>query len=135
MAVAVARLDDVAMDSMSHEDQQALGERVGKGVGRVLEVVFTTFATAVFVLLWIYIAAAVFTDGGLLADTWAWYEGLELVGRVVVGIAILPVIVFLWAWQADLGPLLFGLVMLLMIGWSFIAFQGTARLVVRRARR
>ena len=134
MAVAVARLDDVAMDSMSPDDQQALGERVGKGVGRALEVVFVTFATAVFVVLWIYIAAAAFTDGALLAETWAWYGGLELIGQVVVGIAILPIIVFVWTWQADLGPLLFGLVMLLMIGWSFIAFQGPARLVVRRAR-
>ena len=69
-------------------------------IGRALELLLTLLASLVFVLLWIYVAAAVLTDGMLLADTWAWLSGLEVIPAIIVWIAILPIGVFVWAWQA-----------------------------------
>jgi len=43
--------------------------------------------------------------------------------------------VFLWAWQAELSPVIFGLVMVLLVGWSFLAWSSLVRAVARRRRR
>lgn len=97
-----------------------------------MEVGLTLYVAAVFVLLWVYVAAAVFTDGELLADTWAWLSGLDTIAAVVVWIAILPVAVFLWAWQAGLEPVAMGLVMLGLVAWTAMAASAVLRL--RRSR-
>jgi hypothetical protein len=123
------------MGMPSPEEQRALGKQVGRGIGRAMEVVFSVFATAVFVVLWLYVAAAAFTDGALLADTWAWYLDFGLIGRVVVGVALLPLIVFLWAWQADLEPLWMGLLMLGLVAWTGLAISGLLRRPSRRRQR
>jgi hypothetical protein len=103
-------------------------------IGRALELLLTLLASLVFVLLWIYVAAAVLTDGMLLADTWAWLSGLELIPAIIAWIAILPIGVFVWTWQADLEPVFFGLVMLGLVGWTAIAWSGLLRIGVRRRR-
>jgi hypothetical protein len=94
--------------------------------------VLTPLASLVFVVLWIYVAAAAFTDGTLLTETWDWLTGLDTVAAIVVWIAILPVAVFLWAWQAQLEPIWMGLVMLGLVAWTWIAWAGLLRLVWRR---
>jgi hypothetical protein len=104
----------------------------GARVGQVLEVVLVVLASLVFVGLWIYVAAAILADGTLLADTWAWLGGLDTIAAIVVWVAILPIGVFLWAWQADLEPIWMGLVMAGLVGWTGIAWSGLARLAARR---
>jgi hypothetical protein len=116
------------------DDHAESGERIGAGIGRVLEVVLTVLASAVFVVLWVYVAAAIFTDGALLTDTWAWLSGLELIPAIIVWIAILPVGVFLWAWQAELEPIFMGLVIVGLVAWTWIAWAGLVRLILRRRR-
>ena len=104
-------------------------------LGRFLDTVLPILASIVFVVVWVYVALAFFTDSTLPADTWAWLEGLELVPAVVAWIALLPLGVFLWAWQADLEPIWFGLVMVLLVGWTLIAWSGSVRVLSRRTRR
>ena len=104
-------------------------------LGRILDTVLPIMASAVFVVVWLYVALAVFTGSTLPADTWAWLEGLDLVAAVIAWIAVLPLGVFLWAWQAELEPIWFGLVMALLVGWTWIAWAGTARVSIRRGRR
>jgi hypothetical protein len=104
----------------------------GARVGQVLEVVLVVLASLVFVGLWLYVAAAILADGTLLADTWAWLGGLDTIAAIVVWVAILPIGVFLWAWQADLEPIWMGLVMAGLVGWTGIAWSGLARLAARR---
>lgn len=104
-------------------------------LGRLLDTVLPILASIVFVVVWIYVALAVFTDSTLPADTWAWLEGLELVPAVIAWIALLPLGVFLWAWQADLEAIWFGLVMVLLLGWTWIAWAGSVRALVRLNRR
>ena len=113
-------------------DQEELGERIGQSIGRVLEVIFSIYAVVVFIVLWIYVAAAVFTDGELIADTWAWLDGLDVIPAVIVWMAILPVAIFTWAWQADLSPIAMALVVLILIGWTAVAFWSPLRALARR---
>jgi hypothetical protein len=101
-------------------------------LGHILDVALPVLASIVFVVLWIYVALALVTDSAVPADTWAWLQGLDLVAAVVAWLALLPLGVFLWAWQAELEPIWFGLVMVLLIGWTFIAWSGSIRLLVRR---
>ena len=102
---------------------------------RFLDVTLPVLASIVFVVVWVYVALALFTDSALPSDTWAWLEGLDLVPAVIAWLALLPLGVFLWAWQADLEPIWFGLVMVGLAGWTFVAWSGTVRAFVRRAAR
>ena len=86
----------------------------------------------VFIALWVYIAAAMFTDGALLAETWTWLSGLDTIGAIVAWIAILPIAVWTWAWQADLQPLLMGLVLLGMVAWTAVAVTGLVKTLRNR---
>ena len=104
-------------------------------LGRTLDVTLPILASIVFVVVWIYVALAVLTDSTLPADTWTWLSGLELVPAVVAWIALLPLAVFLWAWQADLEPIWFGLIMVALAGWTFLAWSGSVRALARRRRR
>ncbi len=99
---------------------------------RALELALTLFASGVFVVLWIYVALAAFTDAALPAETWDWLTSLDLLPAIVVWIAVLPLGVFLWAWQAGLEPLPMGLLMLGLVVWTGIAWSGLARKVLRR---
>jgi len=103
-------------------------------LGRLLDTFLPVLASVVFVALWIYVALALFTDSALPADTWDWLQSLGLVAAVVAWLAILPIGVFLWAWQADLEPIFFGLVMLGLVGWTWIAWAGAVRSLARRRR-
>lgn len=104
-------------------------------LARVLDTGLPILASIVFVVVWVYVALVAFTDSTVPADTWAWLEGLELVPAVIAWIALLPLGVFLWAWQAELEPIWFGLVMLLLAGWTWIAWAGTVRSLARRRQR
>ena len=104
-------------------------------LGRFLDASLPVLAAVVFAILWIYVALVVLTDSSLPADTWDWLSGLEPVPAVIAWLALLPLAVFLWAWQAQLAPVVFGLVIALLVGWSFIAWSGLLRAVARRRRR
>jgi hypothetical protein len=95
--------------------------------GRVIEVLLTVGALVVFAFTWIYVAAAIFSDGTLLADTWAWLSGLQAIAAFLIWLALLPLVVFLWAWQADLEPWVMGLVMLGLVAWTLMALSGLWR--------
>jgi hypothetical protein len=103
-------------------------------LARILDTGLPILASAVFVVVWIYVVLAAITDSTLPADTWAWLESLELVPAVIAWIALLPLGLFLWAWHADLEPVWFGLVMALLVGWTWLAWGSTARALLRRRR-
>ncbi len=102
-------------------------------LARLLDITLPILASIVFVVVWIYVALALFTESSLPADTWAWLEGLDLVPAVIAWIALLPLGVFLWAWQAELAPIWFGLIMVGLAGWTFVAWSGSVRVLARRA--
>ena len=109
-------------------DETRRPRRVSRGV----ELALTLLASVVFVVLWVYVVLVTFTDSTIPADTWAWLSGLDTIAAVIVWILILPVAVYLWAWQADPGPLIMGVIMVGLVGWSLIAWSGLGRAVFRR---
>ena len=104
-------------------------------LARLLDTGLPILASIVFAIVWIYVALAVFTDSTLPADTWSWLQGLELIPAVIAWLALLPLGVFLWAWFAELDTIWFGLVMVLLVGWTWLAWVGMARALLRRGRR
>lgn len=102
----------------------------------MLDTVLPLYAAAILTVLWVYVALAAFTGTSLPAETWSWLESLDTLPAIVAWLAILPVGVFLWAEQADLEPLFFGLVMVGLVAWTFFAWSGLIRaaLRLRRAR-
>jgi|GEM_PF-5349459 len=112
-------------------DSEAIGRRLSRG----LENVFSVYVLVIFVVLWLYIAAAAFTDGRLLTDTWAWLSGLDPIPAGLAWIAILPIAVWAWAWQADLQPLLMGLVLLGMLAWTALASASLVKTLRNRLTR
>jgi hypothetical protein len=106
----------------------------GGGSGRTLELVLSIYAAVVFVLLWVYVATALLTDGQLLTDTWDWLGGLDTLVAVVVWILMLPVAIFVWAWQAGLEPWGMALVVIGLVIWTGIAWSGLLRVLLRRGR-
>ena len=99
-------------------------ERPAGRVGRVVGVVVSVYAAAVFVVLWIGFAVGLATGGALLVDAWAWLSGLEPVWAVIAWIALLPIAVGLWAWNAAGSPLVIGLVLAGLIAWTALAVSG-----------
>jgi len=102
------------------------GARRGRA-SEILRLTLVFGALAVFLVLWIYVAAAALTDGTLLADTWAWLSGLDLPASVVAWVALLPLGVYLWAWQADLAAWAMALVMVGLAAWTMLALSGLRR--------
>jgi hypothetical protein len=103
-------------------------DRLPKGRrARFVEVVLAIGALIVFAILWFYVAAAVLTDGTLLHDTWAWLGSLDTLVAVVAWLALLPLAVFLWSWQADLQPWVMGIVMVGLLAWTLVAASGLRR--------
>ena len=96
-------------------------------VGEALRLVLVVGALAVFVVTWIHVAAAVLTDGALLASTWAWLTGLDTLAAVVAWVALLPLSVFLWAWQAELAAWAMALVVVGLVAWTMLALSGLRR--------
>ena len=95
--------------------------------GRIVGLVLAVGALAVLTVTWMYVAAALVTDGSLLASTWAWLTGLDTLAAIVAWVAFLPLGVFLLAWQADLAPWAMGLVMAGLVGWTLLALSALRR--------
>ncbi len=104
----------------------------GGRIAPVLETILPLFAAAVFVIVWAYVAVTALTESSLAADTWAWLSGLDTIPAVIAWLAMLPLGFFLWAWQADLEPLLMGVVMLGLLAWTWVAWAGLVRATRRR---
>jgi hypothetical protein len=96
-------------------------------IGEVLRLLLVVGALAVFVVLWVHVAVAVLTDGTLLAGTWDWLTRLDPVATVVAWVALLPLGIFLWAWQGDVATWAMGLLIAGFVAWTLLALTGLRR--------
>jgi hypothetical protein len=101
-------------------------------LGRAIGIVLSLGVAVVFIVLWVGAAIALFTDGEILADAWAWLTGLPPVAAVVVWILILPIAVGLWAWSAELAPIAMGAVVIGLVAWTLVAASGLIKAFKRR---
>lgn len=101
-------------------------------LGRAIEIILSLAVAAVFLMLWVGVVIALFTDGQILADAWAWLTGLQPVAAVIAWIALLPIAVGLWAWDADLSPIAMGAVVIGLVAWTLVAAAGVVKAFRRR---
>ncbi len=94
---------------------------------KVIEIALVAYATAVFVVLWVGAAYALLVDPGIVTEAWAWLTGLPILPAILAWILVLPIGVGLWAWQADLAPVLTAIVAIGLVLWTGLAASGLFR--------
>jgi hypothetical protein len=97
----------------------------------VAGIVLGTWAVAVFAILWIGLVAGALGDGRVLADAWAWLDGLAPVARVVAWVLFLPAAIGLWAWNATLPAPAVIAVVAGLVAWTAVAVASLARTLRR----
>jgi len=102
------------------------------GLGRITGIVLTLLMIGVFVVLWAGLAGAAMADGRFMTDFWTWITGLHPILAVVAWILLLPIAVGAWASTADLEPVVMGLVVVGLVGWTGVALAGTRKSLLGR---
>jgi hypothetical protein len=97
-----------------------------------LEAVLTYGAFVVFVITWAAFAYALVVDPSAPEAAWAHVQDLPLALQVVAWIVLLPLMVGLWAWVSDLGPLVTALVAAGLVAWTLASVRSTIRLLRAR---
>jgi hypothetical protein len=91
--------------------------------------VLSTYALAIFAVLWVGFAVALVVNREWLDLLWNWVRALPLAAEVFVWVALLPIMTGLWIWQSS-WPLL---VRLLAAGgilaWTLLAASSFVRAV------
>ena len=99
---------------------------------RIFGLVFAVAVVILFAVMWVGIAQAYATGGGILVDVWTWLTSLPLIVAIVAWILLLPLAVAAWAWSADLaGPVMAALVVGL-VAWTVLGVAGLVRELRKR---
>lgn len=101
----------------SPASQPPVRRRVGRWVG----VAMSAYAVGIFAIAWLFVAAAVLTDGRLLGDAWVWLSGLEPLAALATWVLFLPIGYWLWVWQAGYEPLVMAFVLAGLVLWTLLA--------------
>ena len=87
----------------------------------------STYANAIFLVLWIGFITALVVNVERLDGFWNWVQALPMVLRIIAWVLFLPIMVGLWIWESDwtvLGRLVgfSGIV-----AWTLLALYGLIR--------
>jgi hypothetical protein len=85
------------------------------------------YAIAIFVVLWIGFAVALFANRAWLDLLWDWMRALPMVMEVIVWIMFLPITVLLWIWESSWPSPLRVLGYAGLVAWTFLAVSGLKR--------
>jgi len=96
---------------------------------RRMQLVLSSYASAVFAVLWFGLLVVLVSDASLADDAWEWLQGLPALPQVVAWILALPIAVGLWAWQAGLSDLVRMLVGLGLVAWTLVAFTNLTKAI------
>ena len=78
--------------------------------------ILSTYALAIFVMLWAGFFLALIVNPGWLDSFWNWSQSLPILVKVIVWVLLLPIMVGLWIWESS-WP-----VFLRLLGWAGIVF-------------
>jgi hypothetical protein len=91
--------------------------------------VMSTYAVAVFALLWVGFALALIVNRAWLDAIWDWAHALPTVARVLVWAAILPIMAGLGAWESSWPAFPRLLALAGIVIWTLVAVVNFARAV------
>jgi hypothetical protein len=89
--------------------------------------VLSSYAVAIFVLLWIGFAIALVANRGWLDQLWSWVRALPPVLEILVWVLFLPILVGLLIWQASWPVLVRLLAFSGIVGWTLLAVSSFLR--------
>ena len=83
--------------------------------------VMSTYANAVFLVLWVGFIIALIVNQAWLDMVWNWAQALPLVPRIIVWVLFLPILVGLWIWESSWSGLARGIGFAAIVGWTMLA--------------
>ena len=89
--------------------------------------VLSTYAIAIFALLWVGFAVALVVNREWLDLLWNWVRALPVVAEVVVWVVFLPVMVGLWVWESSWSVLGRVLALAGMVVWTLLGVSSWFR--------
>ncbi|HSF81800.1 MAG TPA: hypothetical protein VLA49_11230 [Anaerolineales bacterium] len=91
--------------------------------------VLSTYAIAIFALLWIGFAVALVVNREWLDLLWNWARALPPVAEIIVWVVFLPVMTGLWIWESSWSVLVRLLAFAGIVGWTLLAVSSFLRAV------
>lgn len=85
--------------------------------------VMSTYASTVFVVLWVGFTIALIVNRGWLDLLWGWVQALPSAPRIIVWVIFLPVMVGLWIWSSSFSTLGNLLGVAGLIAWTLLALS------------
>ncbi len=89
--------------------------------------VLSTYAIAIFAVLWVGLVVALVANPEWLNSLWTWVRGLPTVAEIVVWVLLLPIMVGLWIWESSWALILRLLGFAGIIGWTLVAVYNFIR--------
>lgn len=95
--------------------------------------VLSTYAIAIFAVLWVGFALALVVDLGWLDSLWSWVRGLPPVAEITVWALFLPIVVGLWIWESSWPSLVRLLAFAGIVLWTWLAVSSFVRALRSRS--
>ena len=97
--------------------------------------VLSTYAIAIFAVLWVGLAIALVVNPEWLDSLWNWVRGLPPVTEITVWLFFLPIMVGLWIWESSWPALVRLLAFAGIVFWTLLAVFSFVRAVRNRPAR
>lgn len=94
---------------------------------RTLARVLSTYAIAIFVILWVGFAIALVANREWLDSLWNWVRALPLAAEIIVWAVFLPGVVGLWIWESSWPIFVRWLAFAGIVGWTLLAVSSFFR--------
>lgn len=91
--------------------------------------VLSSYAIAIFAMLWIGFAIALLYNREWLDLLWNWAQALPSVAKIIVWMLFLPILVGLWIWESSWSILVRLLAYAGLVGWTLLAVSSFLRAV------
>ena len=87
----------------------------------------STYANAVFALLWIGFFIALIVNREWLTMLWNWVGALPAVPRIFIWVVLTPVMVLLWVWESSWSTFGHFVGYAGVVAWTILAISGLVK--------
>ncbi len=91
--------------------------------------VLNTYAIAIFAMLWIGFAVALFVNQEWLNLLWNWVRALPFVSEIIIWVLFLSIMVGLWIWESSFPVFVQLLAFAGIVLWTLLAVSSFLRIV------
>jgi hypothetical protein len=91
--------------------------------------VLSTYAIAIFAMLWVGFAIALVVNPEWLESLWNWVGALPPAAEIIVWVLFLPIMTGLWIWESSWPALVRTLAFAGVVVWTLLAVSSFVRAV------